>query len=88
MGERGADMQHRTAGKNRTPVTAVRTGPQWYALYPVKYLKGMCTTCGVILHIAAQRVAVEIENQQEHVQNTESYNHDLFEKCARTRGIF
>ena len=37
MGDRGVDMQQSTTGKIRTRVTAVRTEPIWYALYPVSY---------------------------------------------------
>ena len=33
-------MQQRTTGKNQSTVAVVRTGPQWYGLYPVNYLAG------------------------------------------------
>ena len=35
MGDRGEDTQHRTAGRIRSRVAAIRTGPIWYALYPL-----------------------------------------------------
>ena len=35
MGDRGEDMQQSTKGRNQTRDTAIRTEPEWYALYPV-----------------------------------------------------
>ena len=35
MVDRGEDMQQKTTGKIQTRVAAFRTGPIWYALYPV-----------------------------------------------------
>ena len=31
-------MHQKTTDRNRTPVATVRTGPKWYALYPVNHL--------------------------------------------------